>query len=569
MNKQWLLKPNADQDKVHQLQSELNIDRITAQLLVQRGVNDFEESKIFFRPSLDDLHNPFLMKDMAVAIERIEKAMLDHEHILIYGDYDVDGTTAVSLLYTYFSTEVGYDRLSFYIPDRYKEGYGLSLVAIDWASQNHYSLIITLDCGITAHEATDYANQKGIDIIISDHHLPTDTLPKAFAILNPKQKDCGYPFEELSGCGIGFKIAQAFAKNNRLDLKPLYDMLDLLAVSIASDVVPIVGENRILAHFGLKKLSENPSMGLKAIKNLCLGTKSDVTISDIVFKIGPRINAAGRMGDARRVVRLLIANETLDAETKADLINEVNTERKDVDATITKKALEAVEKIPNFGNRRSTVVYGNEWHKGVIGIVASRLIEHYYKPTIVFTESEGLFTGSARSVDGFDIYAAIFECREYLERFGGHKYAAGLSIKREHLKAFIEKFESVVCRDITQEQLTPKIDIDLKIKFKDISPKFFRLLKQFAPFGPWNMQPIFRADQVFVPQSAVKIVGENHLQMAVQQEGSEVFSVIAFGQGGMYDKLLKGIPFDMVFTVEESSYKGKSYTKLFVKDIRF
>lgn len=565
MNKRWTFKEKVNRKEVEHLQEKLNIDHILAKLLVHKQIKSFNESKSFFRPSLENLHDPFLMKGMQEAIDKIEATMMNHEAILIYGDYDVDGTTSVALLYSFLKNY--YDKLSFYIPDRYEEGYGVSMQAIDWAEENNYKLIITLDCGITAVDEVAYANEKNIDVIVTDHHRPNEILPEAEAILDPKQEDCNYPFKELSGCGIGFKLAQAFSIRNKIPFDNLYEYLDLLAVSIASDIVPIVDENRILAHYGLQKLNKKPMVGLRAIKQLCCD-KNNITISDIVFKIGPRINAAGRMGDAKNAVDLLIANEQFDATEKAEIINETNTERRGVDAGITQEAINFVHAIPNYKEKKSTVVYGENWHKGVIGIVASRLIEQYYRPTIVFSKIDGVLTGSARSVKGFDIYNAISECSDLVEQFGGHKYAAGLTLNEDKIEAFTEKFENVVSENIEEELLTPSIEIDAMIGFKDITPKFFRILKQFAPFGPGNMHPVFRSDQVFA-DNFIRIVGTNHLQVYLKQEDSFSFSAIGFNLGHHYHKISKGIPFNMVYTIEENTWKGKTNIKLNIKDIKF
>lgn len=564
MVKRWVLKPVAAKESVDKLAEDIKVDEVIARLLISRGITTYADARTFFRPQLSQLHDPFLMKDMRKAVDIIELAIRNNEAILIYGDYDVDGTTAVAVLYRFLKHY--HEQIGYYIPDRHKEGYGLSLQAVDWAVENNYKLIITLDCGITAVDQVDYANEKGLQVIITDHHLPAD-LPRAAAILDPKQADCTYPFKDLSGCGVGFKLAQAFSERNGLDIQVLHQYLDLVAISIAADIVPMIGENRVLAHFGLKKLNENPAHGLKAIINICCDRK-DLTATDIVFNIAPRINAAGRMGDAKNAVELLLSNNMEEANARAQVINETNTDRRDVDATITKEAFQLAEGEENFAERRTTVVYGANWHKGVIGIVASRLVEAYYRPTVVFSHTEGRLTGSARSVNGFDIHNAISQCAEFVDQFGGHKYAAGLTLKEGNVKAFSDKFEEVVRNSIQDDQLLPFVDIDQEIKLKDISPRFFRVLKQFAPFGPGNMLPVFMTKSVF-SNGFVRVVGENHLQISIQQENSISFSAIAFGQAEHYNLISKGIPFDVVYAIEENTWRGVTSIKLNIKDIKF
>jgi single-stranded-DNA-specific exonuclease len=564
MDKIWVYKPKQDEVKARLLAESINVDPMIARLLLSRGISTFDEAREFFRPDLGSLHDPFLMKDMEKAVQIIENVIRSGKKILIYGDYDVDGTTAVALTYKFFKHI--YNKIGYYIPDRHTEGYGLSMLAIDWAADHGYELIITLDCGITANEQVDYANEKGLTVVITDHHLPA-VIPNAAAVLNPKQHDCLYPFKELSGCGIGYKLAQAFSIRNQIDESILQQSLDLLAVSIAADIVPILGENRILTHFGLKKLNENPTVGLRAIIQLCCD-KKELTITDIVFTIAPRINAAGRMGDAKNAVELLLSNSMQEAETRAQSINETNTDRRDVDANITREAILAAESHVDFQSRRTTVVYGPNWHKGVIGIVASRLVEQYYRPTIVFSHSDGFLTGSARSVNGFDIHQAIAQCSEYVEQFGGHKYAAGLTLKEEYIEAFSEKFEQVVRTTIRDEQLVPVLDIDFELKLKEITPRFFRVLKQFAPFGPGNMQPVFSTRHVF-SNGFVRVVGENHLQISIQQDDSIAFSAIAFGHAEHYPLISKGFPFHISYTIDENTWRGVTTIKLNIKDIKF
>ncbi|MBQ9194717.1 MAG: single-stranded-DNA-specific exonuclease RecJ, partial [Bacteroidales bacterium] len=480
--RQWTLIPAADPQKASQLAAELGIDRVLADLLVQRGVETFEQARGFFRPRLEDLHDPFLMKDMDKAVERVHKAITEKEKILVYGDYDVDGTTAVAQVYSFLKQFT--PKVDFYIPDRYDEGYGLSYKALDWASDNGIGLVITLDCGIKAIEKVEYARGKGIDVIICDHHLPEDELPKAVAILDPKREDCHYPFDDLCGCGVGFKLAQGYVQKYGLDFSLLEPLLDLQVVSIASDLVSMTGENRILAHFGLKRLNENPRKGLLAMINLAKLEPGHIGIDDIVFKIGPRINAAGRMESGRLAVELLTATDDRSAIRIGEQINDNNNERKSIDREITQEALEMVQSGNALAHENVTIVYNPTWNKGVVGIVASRLVEAFYKPTVVLTKSNGFITGSARSVQGFDLYASIESCADLLENFGGHVYAAGLTMKEENLEAFCRRMDSFVSDTITREELTPVVEIDAKLDFSQITPKFIRLLKQFQPFGP-------------------------------------------------------------------------------------
>ncbi|MEH6304080.1 single-stranded-DNA-specific exonuclease RecJ [Olivibacter sp. CPCC 100613] len=564
MQKRWVERNIVDTDIVTSLSKALNIHKVLARLLAQRNVPDFEQARKFFRPSLNDLHDPFLMKDMDVAIRRIEKAIGMKENILIYGDYDVDGTTAVSVLYSFLKRF--YNHIGYYIPDRYKEGYGISNQGIDYAAENSYSLIIALDCGIKSVDKIDYAATKGIDFIIGDHHTPGNELPKATAVLDPKRKDCSYPYKELSGCGIAFKIIHAFARTNELEEAEVFQYLDLVAVSIASDIVPITGENRILAYHGLKKLNNNPSFGLRALVDL--STKAgDMNLTDVIFQIGPRINAAGRIDHAKDAVKLLISKSLEEAKNCCGLIDVQNMQRKDFDARITAEALEIIQKSETLVKRKTTVVYQEDWHKGVIGIVASRLTEKYYRPTIVLTKSNGHVAGSARSVAGFDLYEALAECSDLLEQFGGHKYAAGLTMKAENVPALQSKFEKVVAQSITPELLEPEISIDSKIHLTDITPKFFRVLQQFAPFGPENNAPIFIAKNVYSVGPA-QLVGANHLKMYITQEGAPAFDCIGFGLGEYISSINKGIPFTACFSVEENVWRDKKNIQLNLKGIK-
>jgi len=582
MEKRWVLKEKGDPGIVARLCQELLIDENLVQLLVQRGITTFDEAKDFFRPSLDKLHDPFLMKDMDKAILRIEEAFKKKEHILIYGDYDVDGTTAVALVYTFLKEH--YDELDFYIPDRDKEGYGISTTGIDYAADNGFTLVIALDCGIKAVDKIQYAKDKGVDFIICDHHRPGDTVPNAVAVLDPKQVDCDYPFKELSGCGVGFKLVQAFALQNNIPFESLYPLLDLVAVSIASDIVPITGENRILAHFGLKLLNSNPRPGIEAILAYCrilrksgnsitngfeFAFTREMNINDIVFLIGPRINAAGRIESGRNSVLLLVAKSLEEAKESAATVDANNTERRTMDINTTLEALTSLDADPLSLSRKSTVIYNPEWHKGVIGIVASRLTESYYRPTVVLTISNGMITGSARSVKDFDVYDAIDACSDLLEHFGGHKYAAGLSMKPENLTEFVRRFEEIVSATILDEQLIPEIEIDLDIKMSVINTKFLRILNQFAPFGPGNISPVFRTGQV-VDTGNAKIVGKNHLKLNVIHSEITCFpySAIAFHQGEFVDDIMAGKSFSICYNIEENDFNGSKTIQLNIKDIK-
>jgi single-stranded-DNA-specific exonuclease len=534
-------------------------------MLIHRGITNYDDAKYFFRPDLRHLHDPFLMADMEKAIERIEAAIAKEEKILIYGDYDVDGTTSVALVFSFFHKR--YKHLEYYIPDRYREGYGISTEGIDYAADNGFSLIIALDCGIKSVDKIAYANTKGIDFVICDHHLPGKELPEAVAVLDPKRSDCSYPYKELSGCGIGFKLIQAYAEKNDIDFEEIACYLDLVAISIACDIVHINGENRVLAHFGILKLNSDPCIGVKTLMEIA-GRTNSYTISDVVFSLGPRINAAGRIDDAKHAVELLIACHEDEAREKGMLINGKNTERKGHDLSITDEALSMIAGDAMMIGRKSTVVFNEKWHKGVIGIVASRLTEKYYRPTIVLTRSNGHVAGSARSVLGYDLYEALCECKDLLIQFGGHKYAAGLTMHPENVEAFIERFEEVVCASITDEQLIQEITIDAELALKQIEPKFFRILNQFAPFGPENMSPVFISRNVYVSGYA-GLVGENHLKMTVMQEGSAGFDCIAFNQGMHLPEIKAGKPFDICYHIEENIWRDKRSIQLNVKGIRF
>ncbi|HAF28833.1 MAG TPA: single-stranded-DNA-specific exonuclease RecJ [Bacteroidales bacterium] len=569
MEKRWVLKQQGSKEENEKLANELNIDPILANLLIQRGVRNFDQARAFFRPELSDLHDPFLMKDMNLAIERIEKAIQQNENILVYGDYDVDGTTSVALVYSFLKEF--YDNVGYYVPDRYSEGYGISLQGVQFAQDNGFSLIIALDCGIKANEKIDYAKKNGIDFIVCDHHVPGDELPKAVAVLDPKRPDCTYPFADLSGCGVGFKLIQAYAKTNNIPFENLIPYLDLVVVSIASDIVSITNENRILAHYGLIQLNKNPREGLKSIINLSGLADKEIAVEDIVFKIGPRINAAGRMESADKAVDLLLADNARSAKVAANSVNFFNDARKNIDRNITQDALRMLANEQEFGKRKATVLYNSKWHKGVVGIVASRLIETYYRPTIVLTASNGLATGSARSVVGFDIYQAIESCNDLLENFGGHMYAAGLTLKIENVPEFIERFENVVCKTIQDEMLIPQVDIDSRLDLSKIDAKFYRILKQFQPFGPGNMSPVFVTKNV-ADNGEGRIVGlsKEHLKLSLIQEDDPFrnYPAIAFQQADLYDYIHSGDYFDICYSIDENSFRGVTNLQLNIKDIK-
>ncbi len=567
MIRRWKLKAKAAPALIRHLSAELGIDPAIANLLAQRGIQTFQQAKDFFRPSLQLLHDPFLMKDMDKAIHRIEKALKNNEKILVYGDYDVDGTTAVALVYTYFKNI--HSQIDYYIPDRYGEGYGISFKGIDWARENGYRLIIALDCGIKAIDKIEYANSHLIDFIICDHHRPGSEIPDAVAVLDPKRSDCRYPFKELSGCGIGFKLVQAFSSKHKPDPEILDSLLDLVAVSIASDVVPVVDENRILSFFGLKRLNSNPRPGFKAMLELAK-VKRELSLNDLVFIIGPRINAAGRLENGKKAVELLISEDAPSALVFGKSIDITNLQRRDLDVKITEEALLLISCSPDMHLAKSTVLFHKEWHKGVIGIVASRLIEKYYRPTIVLTESNGMATGSARSVKDFDVYEAIDACSHLLEQFGGHKYAAGLTLKIENVAAFRKKFEEVVSSTIPEHLLTPEIEIDAALKLSGINSKFMRILKQLEPFGPGNPAPVFLTEAV-VDTGNVHIVGSNHLRMDLREAGTNAapFQAIAFGLGESFSEIYKRKPFAICYSIEENQWNSTTSLQLNIKDIRF
>lgn len=560
----WSIKSKPEKQKLLALQNDLQVDEIVVTLLLQRGIETYEEAKKFFRPSLDDLHNPYLMKDMDKAVERIEKAIQNQENILVFGDYDVDGTTAVSLVSSYLKSF--YPNVATYIPDRYNEGYGISYLGIDFADDNDFSLIIALDCGIKSIEHIAYAKEKGIDFIVCDHHRPGDELPDAVAVLDPKRADCDYPYKELCGCGVGFKLIQALGKNRNQDIDDLVPYLDLVATAIAADIVPITGENRVLAKFGLEVINAAPRAGIKAlIQNI---KKKTLTISDVVFIIAPRINAAGRIKHGNYAVELLTEFDLTQAIQFAADIETFNADRKDLDKQITKQALSQIIEN-NEENRFSTVVYQEDWHKGVIGIVASRLVENYYRPTVVFTKSGEKLAASARSVKDFDIYNALEACAEHLEQFGGHMYAAGMTIKEENLQAFKQAFEEFVEKTIHPDLLTPEVSIDAEINLSDINPKLLRILRQFEPFGPENMTPVFLTKNVYDTGYPKQLGSENeHLRLFVKQDDSEGFGTIGFGLGKKIEIARNRNVFDLVYSIEENEWNGNTTIQLQMRDLK-
>ncbi|MDR1356639.1 MAG: single-stranded-DNA-specific exonuclease RecJ [Tannerellaceae bacterium] len=570
MTNKWNFR-NPTQEELHirdKLVSELGYNPVICLLLVQRGVNSLEEAKEFFRPGMSNLHDPFLMPDMDKAVKRLNKALGNKEKILVYGDYDVDGTTAVSLVYKYLRLYTS--TLDYYIPDRYDEGYGVSFKGVDYAADNDVKLIIALDCGIKAIDKVAYAKQKGIDFIICDHHMPDEELPAAVAVLDAKRQDSKYPYQHLSGCGVGFKFMQAFAQSNGFPFSDLEKLLDLTAVSIASDIVPITGENRILAYHGLKQLNTNPSLGMKSIINICGLKDKDITINDIVFKIGPRINASGRMMNGKEAVDLMLAKDSESAREKSENINQYNDERRELDKKITDEANAIIDRISNMEDRKAIVIYDPEWHKGVIGIVASRLTEKYYRPAVVLTKSSELITGSARSIPGFDVYKALENCRDLLENFGGHTYAAGLSLKEENMQAFNERFRSLAAEEINAEQMSPQLDVDAILELKDITPKFAVELKRMNPFGPDNHKPVFCSVGV-KDYGTSKLVGKDNEHIKLELiDGSVKMPVhaIAFGMH-LHSEHIKAMkPFSICYTVEENTYNGNTTLQLLIKDIK-
>jgi len=580
MEHRWVLKTTPESEVVERLSKELNINRRLAGLLAQRGVNDYNQAKSFFRPQLSDLHDPFLIKDMDKAVDRILSAVFKGEKIVVYGDYDVDGTTAVSIVYNFLKHI--HKKVEFYIPDRYKEGYGVSFKGIDTAVEHGASLMITLDCGIKAVDKVKYANEKGLDIIIGDHHRPGDQLPEAVAVLDSKREDCSYPFQELSGAGVGFKLTQALARKHNIEESLVFESLDLVAISIAADIVPIIGENRVLAYYGLKQINSNPrpglftlfkSAGLQKGKSKKFYFDKEITISDLVFMLGPRINAAGRIESATDSVKLLISKDAEYADKLGKQINNLNLHRRDLDRDITKEAVDMITQNIKASNKKTTIVYNPDWHKGVVGIVASRLIESFYRPTIVLTSSDGLISGSARSIKKFDIYDAIDSCSHLLEHFGGHTFAAGLAMKPENLDTFIKCFEEYAQKHLTEEMMIPEITIDSELYINEINTKFFSILKQFAPFGPGNMSPLFQTSDL-MDTGYAKLVGKNggeHLKFTVvhHNRSGNPIPAIAFNQGHHYKDMKAGKPFKICYHIVENTWQGNTTLQLRVNDIKF
>ncbi|MDO5970383.1 single-stranded-DNA-specific exonuclease RecJ [Flavivirga aquimarina] len=560
----WTLRPKPEDTKIKALQKALQIDPVLATLLLQRGIETYDQAKAFFRPSLDDLHDPYLMKDMDRAVARIEKAIANNENILIYGDYDVDGTTSVALMSTYLKTR--YSQIHTYIPNRYDEGYGVSYKGINFALENDFTLIITLDCGIKSVEKVAFAKEKGIDFIICDHHRPGKDIPKAAAVLDPKREDCEYPYKELCGCGVGFKLIQALALKEEKTVDDLTEYLDLVATAIGADIVPITGENRVLAYFGLLVINTKPRPGIKAILNQV--EKTELTITDVVFIVAPRINAAGRMKHGNYAVTLLTEKEEDLAAKYASEINDYNLDRRETDKQVTEEALKQIEEQKEQ-KRFTTVVYNENWHKGVIGIVASRLTETYYRPTLVFTKSGDKLAASARSVKGFDVYNALGACSEHIEQFGGHKYAAGLTLKEENYEAFKQAFEDVVTKTIDKNLLIPEIKADIQIDLNQITSKFYRVLKQFAPFGPNNMAPVFLTENL-TDTGYGKCVGadKTHLRITVAQPEANNMVCIGFSMGDKFDLISDKKPFRAVYSVDENEWQGNVSLQLKLKDIK-
>lgn len=582
IDKRWEVKAQGDPTAVAAIASHIGISPVLANLLVQRGIDTVEKAEKFFDPQLRDLHDPFLMKDMDRAVERVEQALERNERIMVYGDYDVDGTTAVALVYK-FLRQIGHTNLMFYIPDRYTEGYGISRKGIDIAAKKGVKLIIALDCGIKAVEKVDYAKQKGVDFIICDHHLPAEQIPAAVAVLDPKRTDCTYPFDELSGCGVGFKLVQAYAQTHNIAFESIEWLLDLLVVSIASDIVPLVDENRILAHYGLRRLNTSPSEGLLSIINICKLDRSNITIDDIVFKIGPRINAAGRMrmdeydendtpSGGYAAVKLLVEGDEAAATRFGGVIDGFNQDRKSIDRSVTQEAHDYIESHPELKSRKSTVIYNPKWMKGIVGIVASRLIETYYRPTVVLTQSNGFVTGSARSIPGFDLYQAVESCSDLLENFGGHMYAAGLTMRPENVEEFARRFNDYVEANIDPKILVPQVEIDSMLLFSDITPSFHRELNRFQPFGPGNNAPVFATLCVSNEKGDAKLVGAEaeHLRMDLTQtqKPNTTIQTIAFSQPTHYEWIRSGRPVDVCYQIVENHYRGSVTTQLRIKDIK-
>lgn len=563
----WKGAESPAENEISGLKESINVNRIIATLLCQRGIKDFETAKNFFRPTLSQLHDPFLFKDMKKAVHRIEKAIDSGQKILVYGDYDVDGTTSVAIVYSFLS---GFTKaIEYYIPDRYKEGYGVSKAGIDYADTNNFSLIICLDCGIRSVELVEYSNSKGIDFIICDHHIPGEILPSAIAVLDAKIPGETYPFKELSGCGVGFKLIQAYSIFKKLPDESYLQYLDLVAVSTCCDIVPIIDENRIIVKFGLEKVNQNPSLGLKVLKESCINKKELIT-SDVVFYIGPRINAVGRLYDAKTAVKLLIVTDEEEAINYTEILNATNTERKGIDETITAQALEMISNDVLHPNRFTNVLFNPDWHKGVIGIVASRIIEHHYRPTIVLGFSDGKISGSARSIKGFDIHEALIECRDLLLQFGGHTHAAGLSLLPQYLPLFINKFDEIASRHLTRDMLQPVINYDIKIEPTEITPSLIKLLKQFEPFGPGNMTPVFYSQTLKDSGYARQMGSGNvHLSLNIQNPNFEnPIKGVAFKHGDKYESIKNNKPFEAIFSIQEEEFNGRVGVQFNIRDLR-
>jgi single-stranded-DNA-specific exonuclease len=564
-DKRWTIK-SADAECIDTLYNTLRVHPAICRILAVRGIKDYDTAKLFFRPELEHLHDPYLMLGMEKAVNRITEAIEWHERIMVYGDYDVDGTTAVSVVYSFLRKNYDGD-ICYYIPHRYREGYGISKEGIDYAHANGYTLLITLDCGIRSIELVAYAQSLGIDVIVCDHHTPDTQLPAAYAILNPKQEQCKYPYKELSGCGIGFKLVQALAKKWKQPAENAYEYLDLVATSIAADIVPLDGENRVLAYYGLKKANENPSLGIKTLKDMA-GVTRPLCISDLVFVIGPRVNAAGRMDDAKKAVELFLEPDPEKIIALADALQSDNTDRKEIDRNTTEEALALIQGDVLQQERKSTVLYQSHWHKGVVGIVASRLIDHYYRPTIILTLSNDKVTGSARSVSGFNIYDAIHECRDLLENYGGHFYAAGMTMKPDSVQAFVERFENVVSQKIHPSLLIPEIEIDAEISIADIKGAFHNIIRQFEPYGPTNLNPVFITKNVQDFRGYSRVVKDTHIKFVIQQNnGRDVIDGIGYGLAHKFPIIEKG-PFDIVYSIEENEHKGITKLQIKVADIR-
>lgn len=567
IEKQWI-PIETDEAAVRDLQNALKINPIFCQLLVQRGIKTYDEAKLFFRPKLEHLHDPFLMKNMETAVLRLEKAIKHKERILLYGDYDVDGTTSVALMYTFLKKHHT-SSLDYYIPHRYKEGYGISYQGIDFAVEHDYSLVIAMDCGIKAIDKIAYAKSKNIDFIICDHHLPEEKVPDAVAVLDPKQADCPYPYKELSGCGVAFKLVQAYVEKNDFPFTEVTDLLDLLTVSIACDIVPITGENRVLAYYGLQRLNKNPRLGLRTL--IATANRSyPLSISDVVFGLGPMINAAGRISDAKEAVRLLLSQDKNKAKENAEKLRHENIKRKAFEQLITTEATQKITANPDWHTRKTIVLYNEDWHKGVLGIVASRMVETFHRPTVILAKSEDKIVGSARSVMGFDIHDALKSCEDLFINFGGHQYAAGLTIKAANLTAFQERFETIVAQRITAEQLTPKVKVHASINFEQLSPKFWNILKQFAPFGPGNRRPVFSTANV-INTGQSRLLKEKHIKLKIQQasvSATAVQNAIAFNFADYFPYIRDKKSFQMCYAIEENTWQGTKSLQLNVKDIK-